>query len=267
MRDPTIYRIKFEPHPHKGNEWCIYPLYDFVHCISDSIEDITHSLCTLEFEIRRDLYYWFLNELDLYKPYVWEYSRLNLSYNVLSKRKLIEMVEKNYVDGWDDPRLLTIEGMKRRGYPPEALNYFCDLISVSRRGNDKQLDIGVLEFCMRNKLKKICPHGFGVQDPIKMIITNLSEKKTITKDVHNFIYDFVLDKEIYVEKADVRKEDHKKFFGCAPGKIVRLRYGPFVKILSVTDHVVEAEIVPDEKIENYKKVKGILHWVAHSDSV
>lgn len=137
MRDPPMYRIKYTPHPHQGDKWCIYPLYDFVHCISDSIEDITHSCCTLEFEIRRDLYYWFLNELNLYKPYVWEYSRLNLSYNVLSKRKLIELVEKRCVDGWDDPRLLTIAGIQRRGYPPEAINYFCDLISVSRRGNDK----------------------------------------------------------------------------------------------------------------------------------
>ena len=118
MRDPPIYRVMFTPHPHSGDKWCIYPLYDFVHCISDSIEDISYSLCTLEFEIRRDLYYWFLNELDLYKPFVWEYSRMNLSYNVLSKRKLIQLIENKAVDGWDDPRLLTIEGIRRRGVPP-----------------------------------------------------------------------------------------------------------------------------------------------------
>ena len=149
LRDPTIYRICYQPHPHVKDKWCVYPLYDFVHSLSDCIEDITHSLCTMEFEIRRDLYYWSLNELNLYRPYVWEYSRLNLSYNVLSKRKLIKLVEGGYVDGWDDPRLLTIVGIKRRGFPPQAVNYFCDMISVTRTGNNSVLDIGLLEHVIR----------------------------------------------------------------------------------------------------------------------
>lgn len=149
LRDPPMYRVMYVTHPHVGDKWCIYPLYDFVHCISDSIEDITHSCCTLEFQIRRDLYYWFLNELDLYRPWVWEYSRLNLSYTVLSKRKLIKLVEEKIVDGWDDPRILTVAGMQRRGYPADAINYFCDLISVSRSTNETQLDFDLLEFVMR----------------------------------------------------------------------------------------------------------------------
>ena len=156
MRDPPIYRVMFTPHPHVGDKWCVYPLYDFVHCISDSIEDISYSLCTLEFEIRRDLYYWFLNELDLYKPFVWEYSRMNLSYTVLSKRKLIQLVDSKVVDGWDDPRLLTVNGIKRRGVPPEAINEFCDLISVTRRGNDKVLHIDVFEFVVKRYLSAHC---------------------------------------------------------------------------------------------------------------
>lgn len=267
MRDPSIYRIKYTPHPHQGDKWCIYPLYDFVHCISDSIEDITHSCCTLEFEIRRDLYYWFLKELDLYRPCVWEYSRLNLSYNVLSKRKLVALVESKSVDGWDDPRLLTIAGIQRRGYPPQAINYFCDLISVSRRGNDKQLDIGVLEFCVRNYLKKHCPHAFGVVDPIPLTLVNLDKNTQIPQEVHNFIYHFTLNPVVYVERADVRKTDDKGFFGCAPGKMVRMRYGPFVRILEVDDHSLKGEIVPEDQIENYKAIKGILHWVGKDDSV
>lgn len=236
LRDPPIYRIKFIPHPHAGDKWCIYPLYDFVHCISDSIEDITHSCCTLEFEIRRDLYYWILKELDLYRPYVWEYSRLNLSYNVLSKRKLTQLVDQKFVEGWDDPRLLTIAGIQRRGYTPEALNYFCDLISVSRKGNDKQLDIGLLEFVLRKDLKIRCPHAFGVIDPIPLTLINHDVDNVISKDVHGFSYDFTLSKVVYVERADVRKKDDKGFYGCAPGKMVRLRYGPFVKIIEVGDH-------------------------------
>lgn len=149
LRDPIIYRINYEPHPHVGNKWCVYPLYDFVHSLSDSIEHITHSLCTLEFEIRRELYYWSLSKLNLYRPYVWEYSRLNLSHTVLSKRKIIRLVEGKYVDGWDDPRLLTVEGMKRRGYPAEAINLFCDMISVKRSNNDTQLEFSVLEYVIK----------------------------------------------------------------------------------------------------------------------
>lgn len=149
LRDPPIYRIKYTPHPMSGNKWCVYPLYDFVHSLCDSFEDITHSLCTLEFENRRDLYYWSLNTLNLYRPYVWEFSRLNITGNVLSKRKILKLIAHKIIDGWDDPRLLTIEGMRRRGYPAEAINNFCDLISVTRHGNDHMVSIQLLEHCIR----------------------------------------------------------------------------------------------------------------------
>jgi glutaminyl-tRNA synthetase len=145
LRDPVIYRIKFHSHPHVGDKWCIYPLYDYTHPICDSLEGITHSLCSLEFEIRRELYYWVLERLNIYRPHVWEYSRLNITYTVLSKRKLHELIFTNRVAGWDDPRILTINGMRRRGYPAEAINNFCDVIGVTRRGNENYINFGVLE--------------------------------------------------------------------------------------------------------------------------
>jgi len=144
LRDPVIYRIRYTAHPHSKNKWCIYPLYDYTHPICDSLEGITHSLCTLEFEIRRELYYWVLEQLDLYRPYVWEYSRLNISNTVLSKRKLHFLIHNNYVNGWDDPRILTINGMKRRGYTADAINSFCDVIGVTRRGNENIINMSVL---------------------------------------------------------------------------------------------------------------------------
>ncbi len=256
MRDPVIYRIMYVAHPHIGDKWCIYPLYDFVHSISDSIEDITHSLCTLEFEIRRDIYYWSLNELDLYKPYVWEYSRLNLSNNVLSKRKLIKMVQGKIVDGWDDPRLLTLDGMKRRGYPAEAINYFCDLISVTRRGNSNVLNFQLFEYYMRKNLNPISSHAFCVFDPIEVVIKNLSEEMVLSPD--NFKYKLNVSNSVYVDRNDVKQEDDPKFYGMAPNKIVRLRFGPFLKVLSVGPNQVVAEIV---EVADFKKIKGNLHWV------
>ncbi len=170
LRDPCIYRISYVPHPHVGERWCVYPLYDFVHSLSDSIEDITHSCCTLEFEIRRDLYYWSLNQLNLWKPYVYEYSRLNLTNNILSKRKIIKLVEGGYVDGWDDPRLLTLDGMKRRGYPADAINQFCDDIGVTRSGNDTCLDFELFEHTIKLYLRPRVPHCFAVIEPRKLII-------------------------------------------------------------------------------------------------
>ena len=270
LRDPVLYRIKFVSHPHVGDKWCIYPLYDFVHSLCDSFEDITHSLCTLEFENRRDLYYWSLNELNLYRPYVWEYSRLNITFNVLSKRKLVRMIEEGLVDGWDDPRLLTISGIRRRGYPAESLNNFCDLISVTRRGNDNCIQFNVLEHCVRQYLNKSCKHAFCVIEPVALHLTNVSENTLIesTNLEHALSYGALN----YVDLSDVKEVDEEGFFGIAPNKIVRLRYGPFVKIdsvakdeagkLKVTGHVIKAE-----DIENYKSVKGILHFINDSDSI
>lgn len=268
MRDPVIYRIKYVPHPHVGDKWCIYPLYDFVHSISDSIENITHSLCTLEFENRRELYYWNLNELDWYKPYVWEYSRLNLSHNVLSKRKVLMLVNGGHVSGWDDPRLLTIEGIKRRGYPPQAINDFCDLISVTRRGNDNILSYSILELAIRNYLSKNSKNTFAVVDPVPVTITNVTEPVIVDADVLSLKLQVTRD--IYVDAEDVRENDDKKFFGIAPGKTVRLRYGPFIKVDTVTNEngslKVTATLLKEGEIKDYKKVKGILHWLSKEDS-
>lgn len=149
LRDPPIYRIRYTPHPHVGDKWCIYPLYDFTHCISDSIEGITHSLCTLEFEIRRDLYYWILNALNIYRPFVWEFSRLNVTNNVISKRKLHRLIHERICNGWDDPRLLTLNGLRRRGYTSKSINDFCDYVGVTRRGNENFVSYKLLEHCIK----------------------------------------------------------------------------------------------------------------------
>jgi len=270
LQDPVIYRIKYVPHPHIGNKWCIYPLYDFTHSLCDSFEDITHSLCTLEFEGRRDLYYWSLNQLNLYKPYVWEYSRLNITYNVLSKRKLLKLVTGNYVEGWDDPRLFTIAGIRRRGYPPEAINNFCDLISVSRRGNDNVTQFSVLEHCIRQYLFENAPHTFAVLEPVELVLTNVNER--IGLDTNEFGYRFGVGKVNYVERSDIRTEDSKDFYGIAPGKLIRLKFGPFVRITKVnadsTGNVlgVEGEVVPESEVPNYKKIKGVLHFIEKDES-
>jgi glutaminyl-tRNA synthetase len=175
MRDPVAYRIRYAPHPHVGDKWCIYPTYDYTHCINDSLEHITHSLCTLEFEIRRESYYWLLEALDLYKPYVWEYSRLNLTYTVLSKRKLERLVNEKVVDGWDDPRILTILGLRRRGYTATMINEFAHEIGVSRKGNENVTSIKLLEFFARRELDREAPRTFGVLDPVLLNIVNYDE--------------------------------------------------------------------------------------------
>ena len=270
LRDPVLYRIKYAPHPHIGDKWCIYPLYDFVHSLCDSFEDITHSLCTLEFEGRRDLYYWSLNELNLYKPYVWEYSRLNISYNVVSKRKLLRLINLKLVDGWDDPRLFTIVGIRRRGYPPEAINNFCDLISVSRRGNDNVIQYSVLEHCIRQYLFEHAPYTFAVLEPVELELTNLTEKLPVQHT--EFGYPFSCGPVNYVEKADVRLVDGKDFYGIAPGKVVRLKFGPFVRITEVREDGqggfrVKGEVVADGEVANYKKVKGVLHFIEKSEAL
>jgi len=170
MRDPVIYRVKFVPHPHIGEKWCIYPLYDYTHPICDSIEGISHSLCTLEFEIRRELYYWVLNALDIFRPMVWEYSRLNIEYSLTSKRKLMYLVVNKIVNGWDDPRLFTVNGLRRKGYPAAALDEFCEGVSVTRSGNENFVELHALEHVIRKHLDKSSPRTLAVVDPIKVII-------------------------------------------------------------------------------------------------
>lgn len=177
MRDPVAYRIRYVPHPHAGDKWCIYPTYDYTHCIIDSLENITHSLCTLEFEIRRESYYWLLEALDIYRPFVWEYSRLNLTYSCTSKRKLEKLVNDGYVSGWDDPRLITILGLKRRGYTPTIINDFCEEIGVSRKGNENLTSIKLLEFFARRELDREASRTFGVLDPVLLEIVNFGDIK------------------------------------------------------------------------------------------
>ena len=269
LQDPPIYRIKHVPHPHVKDKWCIYPLYDFTHSLCDNFEDITHSLCTLEFDTRRELYYWSLDQLDMFKPYVWEYSRMNITYTILSKRKINRLVDAGKIWGWDDPRLLTINGMKRRGYSPEAICYFCDLVSVTRRGNDNSLEFDFFEHIMRSWFFPRCSKSFIVLRPVKVELTNFLDWSTrfpITYVDENILHHIQLSPEVFVEREDVRAADSKGFWGIAPGKIVRLKYGPFVRVQEVLSEggnvsLVRAELIPLEEVGNYKKIKGILHWV------
>lgn len=177
MRDFVAYRIRYTDHPFAGNKWCIYPTYDYTHCICDSIENITHSLCTLEFEIRRESYYQLLKDLDIYKPYVWEYSRLNISNAVLSKRKIEALVDNGYVEGWNDPRLLTLEGLRRRGYTAQMINDFVGHLGVSRKGNENLTSLKILEKFARTTLDRDAPRTFGVVEPLLIEITNLESAK------------------------------------------------------------------------------------------
>lgn len=212
LRDPVAFRVKKHPHPQTGTKWIIFPTYDFTHCVSDSLENITHSLCTLEFEIRRDLYYWTLEALDIYRPMVWEFSRLNITRTILSKRKLNKLIQQGIVKGWDDPRLLTINGMRRRGFTPSGINSFCDEISVTRRGNETMVSVQLLEHCMRKDLDQISPRTMAVLNPLKVVITDLKEGEEKEVLVHPFPkdktkgqpYKISLTREIYIERSDFR---------------------------------------------------------------
>jgi glutaminyl-tRNA synthetase len=272
MWDVIAYRIKYCEHPHVGDKWCIYPSYDYTHCIVDSLENITHSLCTLEFEVRRESYYWLLHVLDLYKPSVWEFSRLNIQYNVLSKRKLLQLVKQNHVRGWDDCRLLTINGLRRRGFTPTALNGFCDALGVSRNKNSTSPER--LEHHVREELNPIATRAMVVLDPLKVTLTNLTSDHSIA--VPNNPVDEkmgsrteTLCKTVFIERTDFKEHDVKKYFGLAPGKMVRLRYAFNIRCDSVVKNdageVVEllCTALPDDTT----KVKGFVHWVGASTSV
>jgi glutaminyl-tRNA synthetase len=280
MRDPVAYRIKYVPHPHAGDKWCIYPTYDFTHCIHDSLENITHSLCTLEFEIRRDSYYWLLEALDLYRPFVWEYSRLNLTRNVLSKRKLTQLVAGNYVKGWDDPRMLTINGLRRRGYTAEAINTFVDTVGVARRGNDKILSIKLLEYCIRTDLdkneKNRASRTLAVVDPIKVTIVNFEPDHSEEIETPKYPMDkeksekrkIVLSKVIYIERTDFKEKDEEDFYGLAPGKEVGLKYASIIKCIDIVkdnnNHI--KELICEYSKEN-KNIKGRIHWISEKDAL
>ena len=277
MRDPTIYRIKKATHHRTGNDWCIYPMYDYTHCISDALEGITHSLCTLEFEDHRPLYDWFLEQLSVpCHPQQIEFARLNLNYTVTSKRKLNELVKDGDVSGWDDPRMPTIVGMRRRGYTPESIRDFCDRIGVTK--NDTAIDVSVLENSVREDLDNRAPRVMGILDPLKVVINNYLEGETEQLEAPNHPNDkemgtrkLSFSRTIYIEKNDFMEDPPKKFFRLAPGKEVRLRYAYFIICNEVikdnSGNLVELHCSydPDTKGGNApdgRKVKGTIHWVS-----
>ncbi len=282
MRDPVIYRILHAVHHRTGDGWCIYPMYDFAHCFSDSIEGITHSICTLEFEDHRPLYDWFLDELEVHHPKQIEFARLNLNYTVLSKRKLIELVVQGYVRGWDDPRMPTISGLRRRGYTPESIRNFCDRIGVAKR--DSLVDMALLEYYVREDLNKRAPRVMAVLQPLKIVIDNYPEDLVEELEAVNNPEDPIMgtrkvpfSRVIYVEKDDFREVPPKQFFRLAPGREVRLRYAYFIKCVEVvkdeqTGEVIELHCTYDPKTRggdapDGRKVKATLHWVSAAHSI
>jgi glutaminyl-tRNA synthetase len=277
MRDPAIYRIKKVAHHRTGNDWCIYPMYDYTHCVSDALEGITHSLCTLEFEDHRPLYDWFLEQLPVpCHPQQIEFARLNLNYTVTSKRKLNELVTDGHVSGWDDPRMPTIVGMRRRGYTPESIRDFCGRIGVTK--TDTVIDVGVLENCVREDLDKRTRRVLGVLDPLKVVIDNYPENKTESLDApyHPNNSDMgqrqlPFSKVLYIEKSDFMEDPPKKFFRLGPGREVRLRYAYFITCNEVikddVGNIVELHCTYDPETKggdspDGRKVKGTIHWVS-----
>jgi len=282
MRDPVMYRILNKTHHRQGNKWCIYPTYDFTHGQSDSIEGVTHSLCSLEFEGHRPLYNWFLEQLKIFHPQQIEFARLNMSYTVLSKRKLLQLVEGKYVSGWDDPRMPTVSGMRRRGYLPESIRQFCDRIGLAKR--ESIVDIALLEHCVREDLNKKSPRVMAVLHPLRVIIDNYPENKTEELDAINNPEDETMgtrkipfSRILYIEKDDFLEEPPKKFYRLAPGREVRLRYAYFIKCIDVvknkkTGEVVELHCTYDPETRggdarDGRKVKATLHWVSAPHSI
>nr|MDJ0817355.1 glutamine--tRNA ligase/YqeY domain fusion protein [Desulfobacterales bacterium] len=282
MRDPTLYRIKHETHYRTGKMWCIYPMYDFTHCLSDSIEGITHSICTLEFEINRALYDWVLDQLEVYHPQQIEFARLNLTFTVLSKRKLIRLVDEGHVSGWDDPRMPTISGVRRRGYTPEAIRNFCDRIGVAKA--DSMVDMALLEYCIREDLNKQAPRVMGVLRPLKVVIQNYPADQVEELEAINNPEDETMgtrkvpfSRELYIERDDFMEDPPKKFFRLAPGREVRLRYAYFIKCEEVvkdpgTGDIVELRCSYDPQTRggnapDGRKVKGTIHWVSAGHAV
>lgn len=285
MRDPVLYRIVHAHHHRTGDAWCIYPMYDFAHPVSDAIERITHSICTLEFEDHRPLYNWVLEEWDDpegQKPRQIEFARLNVTHMITSKRKLRTLVEKGIVSGWDDPRMPTISGIRRRGYTPESIRDFCERIGVAKA--DSLVDISLLEYCIREDLKLKAPRLMTVIDPLKVVITNYPEGKTETLTAENNqenetmgTRQITFSNTIYIEKNDFMEEPVKKFFRLAPGKEVRLKYSYIIKCEEVIKdedgNIVELHCTYDPESKSGsganagRKVKGTLHWVNAADAV
>ena len=278
MRDPTIYRIKHESHPHSGDQWCIYPMYDFAHCVSDSIERITHSICTLEFEDHRPLYDWYLDQLGIYHPQQIEFARLELNYTIMSKRKLLALVEEGHVTGWDDPRMPTLSGMRRRGYTPESIRNFADRVGVAKK-MDSVVDVALLEHCLREDLNQRAPRVMAVLRPLKVVIDNYPEGKTEDVEAVNNPEDpgagtrlVPFSREIYIESDDFLEDPPKKFFRLAPGAEVRLKHAYYITCNSAvkdkrTGEITELHCTYDPASRgggtpDGRRVKGTLHWVS-----
>jgi glutaminyl-tRNA synthetase len=281
MRDPIMYRIKHAHHHRTGDKWCIYPMYDFAHGQSDAIENITHSICTLEFIPHRELYDWFIENLEIYPSKQYEFARLNMTYTVMSKRKLLQLVSEGHVKGWDDPRMPTISAVRRRGYTPESIRDFCDKIGVAKREN--LIDVGLLEFCVREHLNKISQRRMVVFDPLKVVITNYPEGKTEEVETENNPEDpaagkrtMPFSREVYIEQEDFMENPPKKFFRLAPGQMVRLKSAYIIRCEEVvkdsSGKVVELKCtyIPESRSGSDTSginVKGTLHWVSVAHAV
>lgn len=281
MRDPIMYRILHTEHHRTGNVWCIYPMYDYAHGESDSIERITHSICTLEFDVHRPLYDWFIRELEIFPSHQYEFARLNLTYTIMSKRKLLQLVENKIVNGWDDPRMPTISAMRRRGYTPDSVRAFADRVGVAKR--DNIIDLGLLEFCVREDLNKKALRRMAVLNPLKVVITNYPEGKTETIECVNNPEDESAGKrqvpfgrEIYIERDDFMEDPPKKYFRLSPGKEVRLRYAYIIKcdevIKDADGNVLELRCTYDTESSggassDGRKVKGVIHWVPAAKAI
>ena len=281
MRDPVIYRIKHAHHHRTGDAWCIYPMYDFAHGQSDSIEKVTHSICTLEFVPHRALYDWLIENLEIYPSKQYEFARLNMTYTVMSKRKLLQLVNEKHVTGWDDPRMPTLSGMRRRGYTPESIRDFCDRIGVAKR--DNLIDVGLLEFCVREHLNKVALRRMVVFDPIKVVLTNYPSGKTEMMVSENNPEDLATGErlipfcgELYIEREDFMEKPPKKYFRLAPGQLVRLKSAYIIRCDEVTKDAsgniteLRCSYIPESRSGSDTSginVKGTLHWVSAKHAI
>jgi len=280
MRDPIIYRIKHAHHHRTGDQWCIYPMYDFAHGQSDAIENITHSVCTLEFIPHRALYDWFIEQLEIFPSKQYEFARLNMTYTVMSKRKLLQLVNEKYVNGWDDPRMSTISGMRRRGYTAEAIREFCDRIGIAKR--DNLIDVGLLEFCVREHLNKIAVRRMVVFDPLKVVLTNYEGEGEVLwsennpEDANAGNREIPFSKELYIERDDFMEVAPKKYFRLAPGQMVRLKSAYIIRCDEVVKDAngiiteLHCTYIPESKSGSDTSginVKGTLHWVSARHAV
>jgi glutaminyl-tRNA synthetase len=282
LRDPLMYRIKHAHHHRTGDKWCIYPMYDFAHGQSDSIEKITHSICTLEFEVHKPLYNWFIEKLGIYPSQQYEFARRNLNYTVMSKRKLLQLVNEKHVDGWDDPRMPTVSGYRRRGYTPESIRRFCDLVGIARREN--VIDVGLLEFCIREDLNKTATRRMVVLDPVKLIIDNYEEGKVEMLHGENNpeieggggFREIPFSRELWIERDDFMENPPKKFFRLGPGLMVRLKHAYIIRCESFTKDAdgkiteIHCTYIPESRSGNDTSginVKGTIHFVCARHAV